>query len=451
MQKQINPPTPLLLSMLPAAVMYGLLLYTLERTQVWPIIGLFGGLFLLYAWWMKEGEKIDLRLGFSAALLFRLIAFFALPVLSDDYFRFIWDGQLLAHGENPFTLLPSEHMSDPSQAASLGLSQELYDGLNSQNYFTIYPPVLQLIFFLGAAIFPKSIYGAVLVMKVPILLAEIGSIRLIQKLLTHFRLPQKWMWLYALNPLVIVELTGSLHFEALMIFFLLLAIWWLANGKWLLSAVPFALAICSKLLPLMLLPLLFKRIGFWKTAAYSSIVGVLTLLMFLPLYDLETFAHIRESVALYVSVFEFNASLWYVIREIAYLFVPYNIIRIAGPFISAATIIFILLFSFFQPKASLKNLASGMSWVFLIYFSLASIVHPWYGTTLVALSSLGRYRYAMFWSAFLPLSYVAYRQLPEVHEVLWLVALEYVVVLVVLIREWKNPLGQQIATSDGLS
>jgi uncharacterized membrane protein len=65
------------------------------------------------------------------------------------------------------------------------------------------------------------------------------------------------VFIYALNPLVIIELTGNLHFEAVMIFFTLLSVWLLVTNKWILASLALTLAISAKLLPIIFLPLLF--------------------------------------------------------------------------------------------------------------------------------------------------------------------------------------------------
>ncbi|MEQ9229236.1 MAG: hypothetical protein RIF46_01035, partial [Cyclobacteriaceae bacterium] len=79
---------------------------------------------------------------------------FATPSLSDDFYRFIWDGRLLAHGIHPFAELPGFYL-DPSLNIP-GIDQSLFDNLNSKEYFTIYPPFAQLIFLISVLIFPKS-------------------------------------------------------------------------------------------------------------------------------------------------------------------------------------------------------------------------------------------------------------------------------------------------------
>lgn len=203
-------------------------MYELTRIQFYPVIGITFGLFFTY-WLLHKfwGENLVVIIGLG--VLFRLLVLFAFPNLSDDVFRFVWDGRLIVNGENPFLHMPSWYLE--SKNIIHGLNQELYNQLNSNKYFTVYPPILQYIFALSVWIFPNDIYVSTIVMKCFIFLAECGSIAILLKLFKQFEIHAKYIAIYALNPLVIIELTGNLHFEGLMIFFLLFAVWLLAEKK----------------------------------------------------------------------------------------------------------------------------------------------------------------------------------------------------------------------------
>lgn len=433
---------------------YYCLLYETVRAN---FLSVYGWLFLLFAGYLyilfQAPQKVFPHLPYSppssdlisfwlrpqsliwAGIGFRFLAVFALPQLSDDYFRFVWDGRLLAQGINPFLQVPSAYIAEPELANSLGLTQELFDGLNSKEYFTIYPPILQGIFTLGAWIFPSNLMGHIWLMKSFVFLGEGLSLWMLYRLLTKMNLPQSWVGLYALNPLVIVELCGNLHFEALMIMGLIWAIWELANERWIRATIPFAIAVGSKLLPIMLLPLLIRRLGWGKAILFGAMVGLLTLLMFLPIMDWQTFLHLSQSVGLYFQTFEFNASVYYLVRWLGYQVTGYNIIQYSGPALALMTVVGIAIFSW---KEKTDNLNRSMMWVFLIYFAFASIVHPWYSLSLIALSVCTSYRFPILWSILIPLSYATYRTTDYV-EPLGLVAIEYgLLFLLIGIEVWKR-------------
>ncbi|MBK7036195.1 MAG: hypothetical protein IPH42_07580 [Bacteroidetes bacterium] len=76
---------------------------------------------------------------------------------------------------------------------------------------------------------------------------EAGTILLLPKLLVQLKMPVKYQLIYTLNPLIILELTGNMHFEAIMVFFLVLSIYYLVKQKDIFSAIAFGFAIGSKL------------------------------------------------------------------------------------------------------------------------------------------------------------------------------------------------------------
>jgi len=385
---------------------------------------LFAGYFLMIKW-CNDWQKLLI----AAAILFRLVLLFALPNLSDDFYRFIWDGRLLMSGENPFLHLPKEYiLLNPE------LGSDIYPYLNSPGYFSVYPPIHQFIFGIGSALSPSNLLGSVVVMKCFILLAEIANLFLIAKLLEKFKLAKRHILLYALNPLVIIELCGNLHFEAIMLCFLLLTIWLLASGRIYLSALAFGLAVCTKLLPLIFLPFLIKRLGWKKFLLFSLATGAVCVILFLPFVNKELIANLFSSIDLYFQKFEFNASIYYFARWVGYRFVGYNIIQLLGPILAIITLLAMVIYAIIEKQQGWNSVLKTMLIALSVYFLLATTVHPWYLTTLVAFSVFANLRYAVFWSAIVILSYSAYLT-DSYSENLWLVVTEYLLVTTWLVFE----------------
>jgi alpha-1,6-mannosyltransferase len=365
----------------------------------------------------------------TAGFVLRLLLLFMLPNLSDDYFRFIWDGRLLAAGEQPFAALPRDVLHS-GVAAGAQLTPELFSKLNSPDYFTVYPPLAQFTFWLAAVLGGKSIYGSVLVLRMLQLLAEAGTLWLLLKLLRKMEIPVRRILLYALNPLVILELAGNLHAEALMIFFVTAALYLLQSGRHTASAVLFGFSIASKLIPLLLLPLLLRTLGWKRTLRYSLIAGGTVTLLFIPLLAGGFLPHLFSSIDLYFQKFEFNASLYYVVREIGFAVKGYNIISVAGPALLLLSLGVIAILAFRKTtEDAVPNFIRKSMFALLAYYLCASIVHPWYITPLVLFAVLVPMRFPVIWSAMAWLSYVAYGN-AEYAENYWLTAIEYVVVLV---------------------
>jgi len=411
--------------------------YILGRHESVQLVACFGTLFLLYGWIIQKEPNVKFWL--IASIIIRVSLLFALPNLSDDFYRFIWDGRLWAAGKHPFEALPADFISQNIS----GLDAALFEKLNSKEYFTIYPPVPQFIFWLAAKISPHSMMVSVVVMRLFILWAETGSIILIVKLLDRFKLPPRNALLYALNPLVILELTGNLHFEAFVIFFLLGSVWLLSLDKIAMSAVSFALAIGVKLLPVIFLPFLLGVLGWRKALIFYAVTGMSCVLLFIPMYDQHVLDGFSQSLRLYFQKFEFNASIYYLVREYGFWNVGYNTIQTTGWKLGLVSSILILAFSYLngmsRGKSTIDKLSTGFLFILLIYFSFSTIVHPWYVTTLLAFSVFTHFRFALLWTALIPLSYVGYSQ-TGFSENLWITAFEYVAVFGYLGYEllWKE-------------
>ncbi|MDN5212450.1 glycosyltransferase 87 family protein [Fulvivirgaceae bacterium BMA12] len=410
---------------------YVYLAYFLERTATPELMITYTILFVSYIVLLfipKVSQNVDLFSNIS--LLIRCSLLFSLPNLSDDFYRFIWDGRLLNEGINPFTHLPSYYLDHPTLAPP-GIDEDLYLKLNSQDYFTIYPPVNQFLFWLATYLSPQSILGSVIVIRVAILLAEVGTIAIIRKLLAIYRLPPKNVLIYALNPLAILELTGNLHFEGLVIFFVLGAVYLLHQKKLLYAAVSFALAIGTKLIPVIFLPVLFSRLSVKKTIIFYVITGVVTLLLFLPLLNAEFVEGISSSFSLYFKKFEFNAGVYYLLRAYGYHLEGYNIIGMAGGFLALATFVIIIHYAFYESVTRHHILLFTFLWILMIYLSLTTTLHPWYIIPLVAYCLFTNYRFPIIWSLLIFLTYVNYSTL-GFKENLHIVTVEYVILLAFL-------------------
>jgi alpha-1,6-mannosyltransferase len=413
------------LAILVSAFVYFLLCYNTPRSDFYQLTGLFTVVFLAYIVLVKS--RFRLIYLFGVAIGFRLILLFSLPALSDDYFRFIWDGRLLLHHENPYQKLPANYIESGTTEIP-GINEALYKNLNSQRYFSVYPPVCQFVFWVATAAFPDNETGNVVVMRLFLLLAEAMSCWFLYRILVQLKLDCRQVLWYVLNPLVITELTGNLHFEALLICFWLAAFWFLLIKKPLVSAVFLGLAVGVKLLPLLFLPFLIRPLGFKKAVVYGVVTIAVFAALFLPFLTPDLIKNIGSSVELYFQKFEFNASIYYLLREIGFWLYGYNQIAVIGKILSVATFAGVMLLALQKRNSDLAKIPESLLLALALYFLLATTVHPWYLTTLVAFASLTNRRFAMVWSAMVVLSYASY-QTSAYHENLSLVALEYLVVL----------------------
>ena len=142
---------------------YAALAYATPRAQFGQLAGLFAVALLAYAWLLRS--RLPWRWGLGLALLFRLLWLPATPALSDDFYRFRWDGLLVAHGANPFQYRPDAIIADGARTVfkdeatrnqTLPRLQELYRALNSPHFYSVYPPVSQVIFGTAARLAPND-------------------------------------------------------------------------------------------------------------------------------------------------------------------------------------------------------------------------------------------------------------------------------------------------------
>ncbi|MFT6829080.1 MAG: alpha-1,6-mannosyltransferase [Roseivirga sp.] len=243
--------------------------YYIDRTQTISLLSIFAVMVGAMVYILKTTSEKEADLPYYWSMLLRLLLLFSIPALSDDVYRFIWDGRLITQFVDPYKQLPIDYLSQGIE----GITPDLFLKLNSPDYFSVYPPFNQIFFFLSVLISPGSEFWSIVILRLVIFIFELGNIGLIRKLLRHYKLPDRYGLFYALNPMVILELTGNLHFEGIMIYFLLLALWYFEQNKLHWSAVFFGLSVATKFLPLIFLPLLIRKIGFKKTMLYGLIVG----------------------------------------------------------------------------------------------------------------------------------------------------------------------------------
>ncbi len=402
--------------------------YDLDRTDFIKLISLFAALFFM-AFKLIQFEKWNIKFLFLAGLVFRMVFLWATPSLSQDYFRFIWDGELILQGINPYLYVPDELMTWAS--IPIAHAKELFEGMGtlSAAHFSNYPPLNQLLFTVAVFFGGKSILGAVITMRLGIILADVGIFYFGRKMLKYLnRSPHLIFW-YFLNPLVIIELTGNLHFEGVMLAFFLGSLFLLTLNKFGWAAVVYSLSIGVKLIPLLFLPLFIAYLGRKKAIRFFAVIGIVLLVLFAPFYTPVFFDHYTDTIALWFSNFEFNAGIYNLIKQtgISLNLKPWEMIRSYGKITPVLIILLVGFITFFKKIPSLSTLIFYMLWILSTYYFLATIVHPWYLVFLIILCLYTDFRFPLFWSAAVILSYTAYGH-PDFKENLGLLFLEYLIV-----------------------
>lgn len=437
-----------LLLILIGVLFYWSFAYQLIRTDFTKMIVLWTGLFLV-SYKLIQLNPNNWKLLATTGLLFRIIFILAIPNLSQDFYRFIWDGRMLLEGFNPYLSLPEVWVSQGN--APIAQAQELYNGMGELNgsHYTNYPPVSQFCYFITALFASKSIWGSAIVFRLLIILADMGTFFFGRKLLQSLQLPEKRIFWYILNPFIIIELTGNLHFEAVMVFFIIWSLYLLHKGYWYWAAIILALSVSVKLIPLLFLPIFFQKFvlddrkgfdttsltrGLPKLIGFYSIVIAIVFLTFAPFLSGEFLTNFSKTISLWFQNFEFNASIYFIIRWIGYQTVGWNVIETAGKILPLVSIIILLAITFIRNNRNTPQLITGMLLGICFYYFLSTTVHPWYVAVPLSLCIFTKYRFPIAWSFVIIFSYTAYIH-SDFKENLWMVGLEYITVFVIFIRE----------------
>jgi hypothetical protein len=411
---------------------------------------------VLYFTTLKADEKLSNYLLWSGIAI-RFVLIFTFPFFSDDIYRFWWDGKLIANGINPFNETPRYFIDN--QIFTDELSRSIFLKLNSPDYYSVYPPVCQLIFFLSYWLSPKSIYGAAIVIKIFLFLCEFGTIRLLSKHFKSIGINKKSTLLYALNPLVIIELCGNAHFEAAMLFFFVASLAVLfsitlkvengnenkvleyffsnelshvSNKKIGIAGLLFSFSITSKLFTLTFLPFIIRSLGWKKGAIFGLITLICTLFLFYLFYTSTFIAHFQSSLNLYFQKFEFNASVYYLLKELGKAYYGYSPTALIARMLSVFTL-FALSFSYFK----IRDFFTQIFFFSTCYLLFQSTVHPWYLSTLVLLTVFVPFRYAIWWSGLMILTYSHYWN-NIYQENFFLIFVEYVILGFLIFLEWAK-------------
>lgn len=422
--------------------------YRTPRSEFDLFIGQYILLFaVFYLFWLNRWNW-SFKHFFGVAVLLRLVLLFASPELSNDFYRFIWDGELMTKGINPFAHMPNDLIST-SEFMGDQYMRILYHGMGelSQEHYTCYP-VLNQILFLIPALISDDIMVNVITLKLIIILADIGAIYYAKKIAEHLGVSTHKVWLYALNPFIILEFSGNLHFEGVMIFFLLGAIYYVMKNNWIWGSILFGMAVQIKLIPLMLIPFFYKKLRWRNALGFTALTFFVVLAIGGILLNKTFFLNMMESVNEYFIRFQFNSSFYTLMIDYWYEETDWDRFAVAGQLLSTISTIGILVLAFLKAYRKDLDIITGMMFAFMIYYAMATTVHPWYISLILVLSIFTQYRFGIVWSILIMLSYFAYSN-PEFKPHPVLIVAEYVMVYGItiyeIIRYWrKDAVGPQL-------
>lgn len=355
---------------------------------------------------MQAGPRL-FALILGGALLLRLGALMAPVSLSDDIWRYLWDGQLLLDGASPYDYRPLEY---PLQEEPRGTWLK---EMNSPDRFTVYPP-LSLLSFSGALLLEELFGGqAERWLRGIFVLFDLLGLALVLFALRYLKKPLIWATLYGWHPLVYWEVAGGGHTEALGIPFLIALLLFAMKGRSLAAGITIGLVGLAKWTFLAVSPVvafyLWRRFGFLAAVKATCSALLVFLGAYLPFLSGEFWGNHRESIGLYSEWFSFNAPVYYSFRWILGYRegITEPVTHITGPTLTLLTLAAIATLSLWQ-NGEKSRLVAGACLALGAYLLFSAVFHPWYALGFLALGALLGWKIPAIVGALVVVSYVFY-------------------------------------------
>jgi len=390
------------------------------------LVGICGLIIILLTICQVDSKKIDqtVETGFlwSPAFIFfwaavvRMLFLWRLPELSDDIYRYLFDGLMTVAGTNPYMDAPAN--VNAGIGAAMPQIEELIPLINHSHLVTIYPPAAQAVFAFGVLIGKILGISSLAGMKLVLVMLDLLTCAIIIKILTLLNLSKRRAVLYAWHPLPVLEIAGSGHIDAAAIFFLMAAIGFVIfislvsrqgrggtysrkSSFMLLAGVLMAFSILTKWLPLIFLPCLLLTVR--SAHRRYFLFGCLTTAGLLILPFLPEFINGVRTLSTYLQDWEFSG---FAFRQLRQWFDSGNIARLV--LMSGFIIIAGMVYWHVQIKKSHQHMFNGFFTIAFAYLVMTPTLHPWYALYLTAFlpffpASAGRAGAGLIlsWSVFL--------------------------------------------------
>ncbi len=327
----------------------------------------------------------------GAALLFRLTVWPLFPALSDDVYRYRWEGKLQAVGGNPYQARPN----DPEWA---GLRDETFPLVVGKDFKAGYGPFVELLelwtYRAASALTPET-ERQVFWFKAPFALFDLGVIAALLALLKVRRLAPERVLIYAWSPLPVMEFWATGHNDSAVVLFLVLALLAAARERWTLSFAGLSLAVAAKLWPLVLFPIFVGWKGLRPQRAYQWWVSVPILGALAWPYWSDVTENVRFMSG-FLGGWRNNDSLFGLLLWMTGDIYRAKYLAFA---IVAAAVVFVTLRRWRCEKAALA--------VLVVMLAVSANCHPWYLTWMLPLLALFPVPALLLWTALTPLAHVA--------------------------------------------
>jgi hypothetical protein len=278
------------------------------------------------------------------------IAFLRVPSApGEDIHRYVWDGRLQRLGYNPYLVIPS----DPAVKA---LHTPETRGMSSPDLPSPYPPGAQL-FFRAVTAIRETTFA----LRVAFVICDLAIALVLLDVLRCTRQGAHLALAYAWNPLLAIEAAGSGHIDIVCALLLVVSAAALLRRWRTTAAIALGLAVAVKLLPVVLIPLYWRRIRIRDAVLAATVVG----LLYLPFLN-----HGRipvGSLGTYLQSFRFNGPIFAILNQVA----PAQLLAALAVLVGLVTAIWLR-------GASSAWSPNAFAWPMAASLLCAPVVFPWY-------------------------------------------------------------------------
>jgi alpha-1,6-mannosyltransferase len=287
--------------------------------------------------------------GLLLAALWHLPFLLMAPGSDDDVHRYVWDGHVQRLGYNPYIVVPS----DPALG---GLHTRDTRTLNNPDVPSPYPAGAQL-FFRAVTAMHESIFA----LKIAFVVCDLAIVLVLLDILRCSGRGAHWVLAYAWNPLLATDVAGSGHIDIVGVLLLLVSVAALKRRWRLAAALAFGLAVSVKLLPVVLLPLYWRRVRMRDAALAAVVVG----LLYVPFFN-----HGRipiGSLGTYVQRFRFNDPVFRTLE------------RVVAPQLAVGLAVLVGFLTAIWIRSKTPAWSSdAFAWPMAASLLCAPVVYPWY-------------------------------------------------------------------------
>jgi alpha-1,6-mannosyltransferase len=353
------------------------------------------------------------------------VAFLRIPTGSDDDVRrYVWDGRMQRLGHNPYVVVPA----DPAFAAFHTAETRT---LNNPDVTSPYPPGAQL-FFRGVT----AIHDSAFALRAAFLICDVAIVFVLLDVLRCTGQGAHWILAYAWNPLLATEVAGSGHIDIVGVLLLVVSFAALIRRWRALATVAFALAVAVKFLPIVLVPLYWRRVRLRDALLGATAFA----LLYLPFLNHGRIS--LGSLGTYVQSFRFNDPVFATLERVTAPQVVVGLAALVG-----------LLTAFWMRGRSAESSADAFAWPMAASLLCAPVVYPWYLLWLLPFLRSSSTLPIVIWTVSIIPTYIVWHLrtlgrpwvLPG-----WIVLLEYgfvaMTAAIILLRRITRPSAPQRST-----